>query len=272
MKVFISWSGSKSNTVATALRRWIPDVIQTVEPWMSRTDIEAGARWSREIDEKLGETKFGIICLTKSNLCAPWILFESGALAKTIADTFVCPYLIDLEPSDIPQGPLAQFQAKRANEKETWELISTINRALKEDALPEDKLKRTFDRWWPDLKHILDNLPAEKASGETRRSTEEMLSEVIDLVRALSRRSSREERRSLPHSSLTPMLSVLIERVGMRDGYQCKECGSTEDLELQHIIPLSKGGTHNLENLELICRNHRRGMAITATEVESGSA
>lgn len=192
MKIFISWSGLQSKTVANSLRQWIPDVIQSVEPWMSETDIDAGARWSRNIDHELGDTKFGILCLTKTNLTAPWILFEAGALAKTIDETFVCPYLIDLNPSEIPAGPLTQFQAKRADEKETWELILTINKALKEDALSEEKLRRTFERWWPDLKTTLDNLPEEEESPKDTRSVENMLEEVLGLVRGLSRRSSTE--------------------------------------------------------------------------------
>src|SRR5215216_2046517 len=126
MKVFISWSGERSKTVALALRDWLPGVIQTVKPWMSKKDIDAGARWSNDVAKELGETRFGIVCLTRTNLNAPWILFEVGALAKTIDETFVCPYLIGLESTDIPPGPLTQFQSKRANELETWEMVYTI--------------------------------------------------------------------------------------------------------------------------------------------------
>src|SRR5262249_42540665 len=126
-------------------KKWIGDMIQKAEPWMSKLDIDAGARWNKEVTENLEVAKYGIICLTRTNLNAPWILFEAGALAKTLKDTFVCPYLIDLNPSDIPQGPLTQFQAKKANEKETRELILSINRALKDEALPEDRLERLFE-------------------------------------------------------------------------------------------------------------------------------
>lgn len=192
MKVFISWSGAKSREVAVALRQWIPDIIQTVEPWMSELDIDAGARWSKEIAAELGDTKFGIICLTKGNHSSPWILFETGALAKTLTDTFVCPYLIDLEPSEIPQGPLTQFQAKHANEKETWELIATINKALKDGALPEEKLRRAFERWWPDLRDKLQKLPTEREEVRAHRSVEDMIEEILNLVRGLSRRSTKE--------------------------------------------------------------------------------
>jgi len=188
LNIFISWSGPRSKAVATFLSEWIQDVIQLADPWVSATDIDAGARWNRDIDEKLRDTNFGIICLTKNNLAAPWILFEAGALAKTLDDTFVCPYLIDLEPSDIPRGPLTQFQAKRANETETWELIQTINKALKENALPEDRLRRLFDRCWPELEAVLGDLPEEVVTSTPLPSLDTMVKEILDVVRGLSRR------------------------------------------------------------------------------------
>lgn len=185
MKIFISWSGEKAKAGAEALRGWLPDVIQDVQPWMSASDIEAGARWNRRVDEHLSESRFGVVCLTRANQTAPWILFETGALAKTIEDTFVCPYLLDLDASGIQQGPLTQFQAKRATENDTLELVRSINRAMKEHALPDDKLKRTFDRWWPDLEVKLARLPDEPAP--RRRSSEDMIEEILMSVRDIKR-------------------------------------------------------------------------------------
>ena len=101
MKIFISWSGQRSKNVAEYLRTWIPKVIQSVKLWMSSEDILAGDRWNRDIAVELEKSKFGIICLTPENMNKPWILFEAGALAKTIDKTLVCPYLIDLDPTEI---------------------------------------------------------------------------------------------------------------------------------------------------------------------------
>src|ERR1041384_999278 len=101
MRVFLSWSGPRSKYVASALRNWLPRVIQAVEPWMSDHDIASGSRWSDEIDVILEECKVGIICLTPENQNNAWLMFESGAVSKTLSDTFVIPFLYGLTPREI---------------------------------------------------------------------------------------------------------------------------------------------------------------------------
>jgi len=38
-----------------------------------------------------------------------------------------------------------------------------------------------------------------------------------------------------------------------RDEYRCKQCGSWENLHVDHIKPLSKGGTNDEKNLQALC-------------------
>lgn len=189
MKVFISWSGERSRAVALKLREWLPVVIHFVEPWMSSHDIDAGAKWLDKISQELKETKFGIICLTKENLDANWLLFESGAISKSLENAYVCPYLIDMDPSDIPsKNPLSNFQAKRANEKETFELLKTINSAGGEKPIPDDRLNKLYTSLWNDLDTVLKNLPATPISNAPDvRSNEEMTAEVLELAREMQR-------------------------------------------------------------------------------------
>lgn len=186
MLIFISWSGTRSRTIAEKLRDWLPDVIQDLEPWVSSADIVAGARWSQEIGAKLDAAKFGIICLTPTNLAAPWVLFEAGALAKSMTDARVCPYLIGLQLADLPSGPLTQFQAQQAHREGTWELVRSINNSHS-TPLPDDRLTRSFDRCWPDLEAALANLPMEPTAPPVRPA-DEMLRELLALTRDLSRR------------------------------------------------------------------------------------
>lgn len=158
MNIFISWSGERSKAVAECLRSWIQDVIHAAHPWISTEDIDPGIRWNSEVAGELEASQFGIICLTRENLAAPWVLFESGALAKTLQNTLVCPYLIDLEVGELT-GPLAQFQAAKADKSGTLSLLRSINMRLGEQMVAEDRLRRVFERWWPDLESVLAGLP-----------------------------------------------------------------------------------------------------------------
>ena len=38
-----------------------------------------------------------------------------------------------------------------------------------------------------------------------------------------------------------------------RDGHRCVDCGSTEDLKMDHVVPLSRGGTHRIANRQTLC-------------------
>ena len=90
MHVFISWSGDRSRVVAGALREWLPLVLQTLDVWMSESDMQKGASWDLEIAQNLRSADEGIVCSTPENLRAPWILFESGAISKQVAKAGVC--------------------------------------------------------------------------------------------------------------------------------------------------------------------------------------
>jgi len=148
LKVFLSWSGDLSQTIAQALHEWLPFVLQAVEPWMSSADIEVGTRWSSELMLQLQESRFGIICLTPENLHAPWVLFEAGTLSKSLERAYVVPFLFGAKAGDL-KGPLVQFQVVTATKKDVFKLIQVLNRALGESALDDRRLKQSFETWWP---------------------------------------------------------------------------------------------------------------------------
>ena len=155
MFVFISWSGEKSSRVASALSDWLPLIFQSVKPWMSRYDILVGSRWHTELSKALDDTEFGIICLTKENIDSPWVLFESGALSKSLAHGRIVPYLIDIDFSEV-KGPLSYFQGIKADKNGTLRLIKEIAEINKDGFRNEKILETVFERFWPDFeKHIL---------------------------------------------------------------------------------------------------------------------
>jgi hypothetical protein len=149
MRVFISWSGEPSRSVAQALRDWLPIVVQHVEPWMSDEDIESGGRWNDQIAAELAAAAYGIICLTSSNLNRPWLLFEAGALAKRFNAARVVPLLIDLKPADVAM-PLASFQGRPLSQDGMLRLVTDMN-AAREQPLPDQKIGQLFRAMWPVL-------------------------------------------------------------------------------------------------------------------------
>lgn len=52
--------------------------------------------------------------------------------------------------------------------------------------------------------------------------------------------------------------------VWQRDGGKCVQCGATDYLEFDHIIPYAKGGAGTVDNVQLLCRrcNLKKGAAI----------
>lgn len=45
----------------------------------------------------------------------------------------------------------------------------------------------------------------------------------------------------------------ISRKIKKRDGYRCTKCGSKNDLEVHHIIPISRGGKTVEINLTTLC-------------------
>lgn len=189
LKVFIGWSGPRSQTLALALREWLPLVLHYVEPWVSQSDVSAGERWRKEVASELEATNFGIICLTPENLSAPWVLFEAGALAKSMERARVIPLLYNLDFKDVT-GPLAEFQGKKCEESGILEMVEAVNKSAPEgQCLAEARVKKMFDLAWPDLHETIDSRISRDAPTEPHsRPDAEILEELVAGVRGLDAR------------------------------------------------------------------------------------
>jgi len=198
MKLFLSWSGVDSRKVAFALYQWFPQVINAIDPYMSSESIDKGARWNDHINALLSELHAGIICLTPFNLESPWINFEAGALAKSVENSRVIPFLVGVNKADL-NWPLAQFQASSCSREDIQRMLFSINRIGKETALREDVLLKSFDRWWPDLEVLLSEIEqglegTEKKGSETvimdSPTMADKIDELLVLVRELSQQNT----------------------------------------------------------------------------------
>jgi TIR domain len=186
MKIFISWSGERSQALAEALRTWLPLVLHYAKPWFSTSDIKSGGRWSIEIAKELQDTNFGILCVTKDNIDAPWLLFEAGALAKSIDEGCVIPLLLDLEKSDLA-GPLTQFQAEKTDADGIRKLIESLNKAAA-SSVPDDTLHPLFTALWASFESKVGEIPSSGAPQKKSRPQSEILEELVAGVRTVEMR------------------------------------------------------------------------------------
>jgi len=171
MKVFVSWSGDLSRNVAEVLRTHLPRIIQGLDVFMSKHDMESGGRWSIQLAEELEEARFGILCLTPDNLDSPWILFEAGALTKHVEGR-ACGLLFgNLGPEDIV-GPLSQFQNRSFTPEEFGALLADLNAGLPRP-LSEQDLALTLRKWWADIESactrtLEETRPTQKTAKQQR--------------------------------------------------------------------------------------------------------
>ena len=260
MKVFLSWSGPTSRAVARALHDWLPNVLQQVKPWMSAADITPGVRWPLEVGRQLEQSQFGVICLAPGNLTAPWILFEAGALGKQVEGSRVAPYLFRVERSEVT-GPLSQFHNVLADREGTHGLVTSIFGALEAPAIDAQRLTRVFEHWWPTLEAELRAIPAEEAkSPEVERSQQDILAELLGIVRGLQRDAARSAAASPP----VQFQPLTAERLG-EISPQTVEQLNRDLLRRARLIADTLAPRNPLEGKELAARTFdliRRDMSV----------
>jgi TIR domain len=216
MKIFISWSGSYSHGVALAIKDWLPFIFPDIDAFVSSEDVRKGKRWLVEISKELANSNFGIICLTRKNLEAPWILFEAGALSK-LKTANVCTLLMDnLRPGDI-DGPLSHFQATQFTKVDVLKLTLSINSQRGKSGIDEPRLKAMVEKWWSDLESNVAKLPSDrKIGGDAHRSDREILYEVLEITRSIARDTSETQIQDL--RKLRMLLKLPVSEIELSNG------------------------------------------------------
>jgi hypothetical protein len=140
---------------------------------MSTDGIGAGDMWTDVVSGILERTDFGIICVTRDNPRAPWLLFEAGALAKRRQQGGrIVPFLVD---GALPEGsPLAIYQGKVADRAGTRDLVDALWDACGCWVDRNDLREQLFAQRWPQLETELRKIAgspeqARKVSDEVAR-------------------------------------------------------------------------------------------------------
>jgi hypothetical protein len=209
MIVFLTWSGDRSKAVAGALRDCLKPICNAFQPWMSERDIALGAPWFPEILTQLRNAGAGVVCITPENQNERWLLFEAGALVRSVPEQrLAIPYLFGMQPGEL-RAPIREIQAAKsaADEGESWQLVLSLYGALQpaEKTLKDAELRDAFDMVWKArLKPMLDKIPtAAPAPQPVANPNAEMLALLRELVER-----DRERARGETESKLIDRLSA----------------------------------------------------------------
>lgn len=119
------------------------------------------------------------------------------------------------------------------------------------DSLSDDELIKLV-RWLSECAETIEGIDFKYLDScttiEEAVEAAELYHQHQETLRAKRRLS--KNRRTEFQKVRNDLALALIER----DGYICQECDSQSELTIDHIMPISKGGSDDLSNLRFLCR------------------
>lgn len=140
-------------------------------------------------------------------------------------------------------------EAQRMVQSDRWERGEfSIRKALKDANLEISQIEGEIKRLFDDMERL-------------SRLRNDIFSASMHVRETLLRRELKSypaRRREADRIISDP---VLRQRIFSRDGFVCLECGSLDDLSIDHFIPVFHGGSNEDRNLRTLCTpcNSKKG-------------
>lgn len=142
-------------------------------------------------------------------------------------------YILKTNPDILENDPIYQYNKDVINDK-----VKFYNNLIKKDE------KVNLNKRIQSQK---DRIKLEILTKKEQREVREIAKKELEIEGFIESKKRRE-----------PIPQEIQDIVWNRDGGKCVKCGSQENLEFDHIIPFSKGGSNTARNLQLLCQKCNR--------------
>jgi TIR domain len=170
VKVFICWSGTRSQLFAMAVDELLKAVLGAEVEISISTKIAKGTEWFDELRNALNNADCGILCLTPEAIGSPWVHFEAGLLVRELGaspnpeiraerERRVFPLLYDVEPG-VVKGPLSSYQSTLATDADdVLRLVEAIRQFMPQNpALSRQDVRKICRNNWEAFQAKLDSI------------------------------------------------------------------------------------------------------------------
>jgi len=92
--------------------------------------------------------------------------------------------------------------------------------------------------------------------------------EINEHLKDVKRFDDGESECAKIRSEYNGMRDALMYALIERDGYFCQKCKTTNNITIDHIVPISLGGKNTMSNLQFLCKscNSKKGIKMEDSE------
>ena len=124
------------------------------------------------------------------------------------------------------------------------------------------------EMYWDEIQHpvltpiviVVTSYTSAKGRNTYRKEARFEISDLKNVLKAAEKQHDYAQSREYQRSLMTPTLRYAVLK---RDQFRCQICGASQadgvKLEVDHIMPISKGGKTEMSNLRALCERCNRG-------------